>query len=74
LWIPKNSDNKNHLVFRPVDWHELRKCKAEAFEWMMEAAIHFLDLEQHGREQGAQNGREILLGLASGSHDNRSWC
>jgi hypothetical protein len=69
LWVPKNSENKNHLVFRPVDWHELKKCKTKAFAWMGAAAIHFLELEQHGGEQGAQNGGEILLGLASGSYD-----
>ena len=85
LWVPKNSDNKNHLVFRPVNWHELKKCKAEAFAWMMAAATHFVEVEEKntafefkaidshgggGHDEAADPGDQV--GGEMGCHDKAS--
>ena len=68
LWEPKNSDNKNHLVFRPVDWYELKKCKTEAYSWMKAGTLHFLDLEKkNGVLEVKGTGHEV-----GGSYDKAS--
>jgi hypothetical protein len=66
LWVPKNSDQKKIIAFRPIQKAELKQCKVDAFAWMKAAAIHHIELEEQQTNLG---GKQVNVYIGGSNHD-----